>query len=455
MESNRVPKWAWAVLVLAHVLALGWALRTQGWKFPDSDRYQQAADNLRDHGVLYARPWPTAAPTGKDVQEFTIRPPGYPVVVILLGGLATRPVALLLLQNMLSLLNIGVVLRWWGQRTRSSRGQWGGGLLLALSFPGQLIYANALMSELLLQTAVLVMAGMALLLIATRRARFLVGICVAVALALLIKPVFYPLAGLVAAAGGWLAWRWRRPLLGVVGVAPALVVVLYMGWNLQRTGLFHFSSIAEINLLHYNAAGVVRALDGAEAEERWVASVLRAADAQPSFGQRQAIIQQMAARVLWTHPLVYARQHLQGMAALFVDPGRFDISEFLKLEPPKNGGFLAQIRAGGFGWALGQLPVALLVGLIGIALANVVRLGLAVRGFRQLKSSGPTLCAGRWVLVGLILYVAVLTGPLGAARFLVPVWPLLLALALVGWRPLAGRVVSGPEQGARVGESQR
>jgi hypothetical protein len=40
--------------------------------------------------------------------------------------------------------------------------------------------------------------------------------------------------------------------------------------------------------------------------------------------------------------------------------------------------------------------------------------------------------AGRWIAVGLLAYVALLTGPLGAARFLVPVWPLWLALALRG-----------------------
>ena len=43
----------------------------------------------------------------------------------------------------------------------------------------------------------------------------------------------------------------------------------------------------------------------------------------------------------------------------------------------------------------------------------------------------------RWLALGLLLYVAMLTGPLGAARFLVPVWPLLLALALVGMTPVA------------------
>ena len=42
--------------------------------------------------------------------------------------------------------------------------------------------------------------------------------------------------------------------------------------------------------------------------------------------------------------------------------------------------------------------------------------------------------AGRWVAIGLLAYLALLTGPLGAARFLMPAWPLLLGLALMGLR---------------------
>ena len=57
---------------------------------------------------------------------------------------------------------------------------------------------------------------------------------------------------------------------------------------------------------------------------------------------------------------------------------------------------------------------------------------LAVRGFLILATGGKMVQVGRWLAAGLVLYVALLTGPLGATRFLVPVWPLLLALALAG-----------------------
>ena len=224
-------------------------------------------------------------------------------------------------------------------------------------------------------------------------------------------------------------------MLLAIGLVPLLVMGAYMAWNQHRTGYFHFSSITEINLLHYNAAGVVRQMQGPAAEEAWVAQVVRLANAQDSFAARQRLIQQKAERVLLAHPWVYARQHVVGMATFFLDPGRFDVSEFLGLAPLRGGGLLAQVRANGLWHAVRQLPWALLTGLIIVGLANLARLLLAVRGFRRLgQEAAGTERAGRWIAVGLLVYLALLTGPLGAARFLMPVWPMLLGLALMGLR---------------------
>lgn len=434
MGSTRVPGWVWVVLVGAHLLGLGWALSKGTWDFPDSGRYVQAAENLRTHGQLYARPWSARAPHGQAVQEFTIRPLGYPLVILALGATRRPPVALLVVQNLLSLLNLGVVLGFWARQAQPRPKDWVWAVAGILTFPAQLIYSSTVMSEMVLQTVVLAMVGTGLLFIKTRSKRALGGVAGAVVLALLLKPVFYPLAMAMTGMGIVLAARQRRLSLGLIGLGPLMVVGLYMGWNAQRTGYFHFSSITEINLLQYNAAGVVRQVAGPAAEEKWVDAVLRTANAQPNFRARQQLIRARARAVLWSHPVVYAQQQAQGMAALLLDPGRFDISQFLGLVPPGGGGFLAQVRAGTLWQAVGRLPLAMLGWLGVVLLASVVRLALAWRGFWRLSDRELMLRHGRWLAVSLVLYIAVLTGPLGAARFLVPVWPLLLALALMGLR---------------------
>ena len=432
MVGSRVPSWVWVTLVGVHVLMLGWALSNRSWNFTDTGRYVQAAANMRQYGQLYARPWSGQVIQGAAVQEFTIRPVGYPWLIWQLGAVGEQPRALLVIQNLLSLLTIGIVLNWWGHTGRLRTGHWLWAMGSVLTFPAQFIYANAVMSEIVLQSVVVSFGVLSLLFIKTRKKRYYAGAAGMVVLGLLLKPVFYPLAAIVAGLGVVLAGGQRRASLALMGLVPLAVVGLYMGWNEKRTGYFHFSSITEINLLHYNAAGVVRQLEGPVAEEKWVNTVLRDANAQSNFSARQRLIQARAGAMLWAHPVVYAQQQLQGMAAFFLDPGRFDISQFLGLAPPTGGGLLAHARAGTLLRAVISLPLILLGWLAIVLLANVGRLVLAARGFWRLRKSGPMLRYGRWVAVGLLLYVAVLTGPLGAARFLVPVWPLLLGLALVG-----------------------
>lgn len=432
MEKAYVPGWVWTVLVSAHVLTLGWVLHQGNWAFVDTGRYIQVAENLWRHAELYARPWPVITPSGQAVQEFTIRPVGYPLAILVLGGVGGWPVLLLVVQNMFSLLNLGLILRWWGRWASPSSWDWVLAVAAMLTFPAQLIYASAVMSEMLLQTAVLGIAVAALAFVHSHRLRYCAGGAVAVIAALLLKPVFYPLAFVVAALAVGAGWRYRRPAVTAIGFLPVLVVGLYMLWNQQRTGYFHFSSIAEINLLQYNAAGVLRQIAGLEAEEKWVTQVIDQANGAPDFAARQRFIQAQASAMLTAHIGLYARQHAQGMVALFLDPGRFDLSQLLGWLPPAGGGLLTQARQGRLWQAATSLPWGQL-GLLGlILLANIVRVGAAVRGFYRLKHGNAAWRYGRWVAAGLLLYVAALTGPLGAARFLVPVWPLLLALALVG-----------------------
>lgn len=76
--------------------------------FPDSGRYLQPTETLQVHGELYAQSWPARAPRGQAVQRFTIRPLYSPLAVLSLGG--KPPVLLLIVQNLLGLLNIGLVL---------------------------------------------------------------------------------------------------------------------------------------------------------------------------------------------------------------------------------------------------------------------------------------------------------------------------------------------------------
>ncbi|QJX47261.1 hypothetical protein HMJ29_10060 [Hymenobacter taeanensis] len=427
--SSRVPAWVWAGVAAMHVLFLAWQLYHQHPQFPDSDRYLEAARNLREAGVLYARPL-TQLPL--QPQEYSIRPPGYPAVLALLGAPGQQvPVVLLVLQNLLSFLNLSLMLRWVARHSvLGSRAKWGAVLLLTVAAPAQGIYANVLMSELLLQTAVVVLALGLLGFSKTGRVSYGMGAAVAAAAALLIKPVFYPFALVFLLLSCWSAWRQKRPWLLALGLIPVLVAGAWQWRNLERTGYWHFSSIAEINLLRYNVRAVLQYTEGAEAAEQFLDTTIAAAEHQPSFAAQQRYIQRQSQVALQRHAVAYSLLHLQGMGNFFLDPGRFDIVYFFGLPQPKSG-LLSQFSQQGYsgvGHYLRQLPLGLLAVLLAVALANAGRLLLALRF--ALNRAYPL--QERLLLLGLVLYVAVLTGPLGASRFVVPVLPLLLAAAALG-----------------------
>ena len=394
----------------------------------------QAARNLRDAGLLYARP---LAEKPLIPQEYTIRPPLYPLFLLLTGGAGPGfPLATLLLQNLLSLLNLGLALRWLARRVGAlSSRQWSVMLALAAAAPGQFIYANVLMSEILLQTTVVVLWLSLEALFASTINRRILGPLLLAAFAtigtLLNKPVFFPFAFVLLGLGLWLAWQQRRVSLAALGAVPLVVVGFWMTRNEARTGYFHFSSIAEINLLRYNVRGVLQATEGPAAAEQFVRTTLATADSLPTFRAQQRYVRQVALRALLRHPFAYAGQHLRGTATFLLDPGRFDVVQFCGLNNAQGPGFLRLFnqRKGPAVLAyLRQLPLGLLAAMGMGLLANLLRLGLVVRFARARVYP----LSARLVLLGLVAYVALLTGPLGAARFVVPVLPLLLAAAGAG-----------------------
>ncbi|GAB2791913.1 hypothetical protein HNQ93_003544 [Hymenobacter luteus] len=427
---SHVPRWVWAGLVLLHLVALGWQLRRQQPYFPDSGRYVQAAHNLRTHGTLYAE---SLAGPALRPQEFTIRPPAYPLLLLLTGAdtAGRQPLIMLLLQNGLSLLNLTLALRWLASSRLSPR-QWGLVLLLAATAPAQIIYANVLMSELLLQTAVVVL-WRALLAFGqpARPTRAFAVAALATAAALLSKPVFFPAAAFLLVLGLVTGWRRQRPALAVWGAVPVLVALLWMSRNEARTGYFHFSSITEINLLRYNVRGVLQAAEGPAAAENFVRSTLAESERLPAFRDQQHYVQRAGMTVLWRYPLAYAGQHLRGMLTFFLDPGRFDLVYFLGLQDAAGPGLLHHLNQRGSPalWEyLRHLPLGLLAGLLLILAANLLRLVLVLRFLASRSYSRVS----RLLLLALVGYVAFLTGPLGASRFVVPVLPLLLAAAGAG-----------------------
>jgi len=134
-------------------------------------------------------------------------------------------------------------------------------------------------------------------------------------------------------------------------------------------------------------------------------------------------------------PVKYGLFHLKGSVRYFLDPGRFDMVTYFNTQEADAPGFLQAVNEDGLkgvvrflkqqGWGLmiilGLLVVFKLVKISGFLLYLLRR-----NEQQQLKI----------FLMILVGYLALVTGPLGASRFLLPVELLIIGGAIKGWAPI-------------------
>lgn len=372
------------------------------------------------------------------------RTPGYP---LLLAGLRTvfgdSVAAVLGLQLLLSLLTVLAAFRL-GREVGLERRAAGLAALFLGASPNLAFHATKAVTE----TSFTLLLVVCLLLLARYRRDgglpALVGAGVSAGLLALVRPIalFWPLA-----IAGWVAWRClrarpRSAWLALVPVlAAGLTVAPWVARNHRLSGRPILSTAAERNLFLYNAATVVasernvtvvEARDLMQAEARARFGELDSTD-EPGYWARLGVI---GREQLLRRPARAALVQLAGFAANFVSP--LGVSPLLahagaerSTEPhamqralalAARGRLAAAWRlvrdarllpAGGFFWAWFGLA----------ALHLVLLLALAAHGLRR-GGFG-------WLLLP-VLYFTLLTGPVGEARFRLPVEPALAVLAAAG-----------------------
>ena len=417
----------WAALVLLHLALFGWQLYKGPITMPDGFQYLHASENLREHGALYCEAWEEPL----QPRAMTLRPPFYPFLILCAQILLQGSWGILLVQVVLSLLNLYGVVWLWRQFGVSDRYQWAL-LLLVLLFPAQALYSNLVLTEMLTQTLVLLLFGAMFLFWKTQRKRYAVSAAAGGVLAMLTKPLFYPFSLVFLGWSCFQAFRLKKWVLVAVGFLPFAVAWGYQFYNEQRTGYFHFSTIAEDNLLSYNAYGMLEAQQGTRYADSLVAAVEQQAALQPSFAQQQRYIRQQGMALIAESPVAYGLYHLKGVVHFFLDPGRSDLVFFFgtgQAEAPVLTQYIKEYGYGGIFKLLGKYNIFFLLLLASIVVGN----GLKVLALLLFACNRRLPLEVRLLLLLLVGYVAVLAGPVGASRFVVPVFPLLLFTVPFAW----------------------
>ncbi|MEM8898730.1 MAG: hypothetical protein AAGC85_11525 [Bacteroidota bacterium] len=416
----------WGVVFLLHIIFF-FTQQHQHY-LPDSYEYAKEAYNLIDHGVLYCGELDDSI----NFDLFTKRAPGYPALLAFCVQLFGSELAIIGFQFLLSLFNILWVVKLLKLLEVSYRYRLT--FFFLLLYPAQFMYVNWVMTEIFFQSCLLLMLASVIYWHKTENQTWLWVYLSAFLLGIFTKPVLYLFVLPSAGALLYLGWPRLRITLICSVVIPFLTVGMYMQWNYQRTGFFHFSSIQNLTLLHQATYQTLVSSQGPEKAEDIITFIELTAAQKQSYGEEQEYIQKRVWAEIRNVPTTYTMLHVKGILNFLLDTGRQDFFTSMgwdkqivgKWESRRTEDFWINLRDLSFG----RMPPLLII-LIG-NLLKIVGIGLFLRTSNISKSL-------KWVLIGIPLYIAVMTGVLGSARFAVTVFPILTLCAIIGWSTVYAR----------------
>ena len=443
-----------AALLLVHLLYFTSSRLFPPSPLPDSEEYLQASRNLYRQGVLYC------GDLSEPIREelFTRRPPLYPLMI---GATAASGsvVPLYLLQILLSLFSIWMVANIFAPSLRDVQPIENVGytatankrfyflmFLMLLATPAQFIYANRVMAEIPFQLILVLMACCVYRYFshAGHQRRYVWSFYLLLTLGMATNPVLFPFLLPAALLSVFLFFRTRQRAWITALFLPVIWVAAYSLYNFNRTGSAQYASIQTANLVNYNLRYYLVSREGSEKASAVVDELYEQCGDQVDYKEKNQCLSEGAREMLLRHPVQYGIFHLKGSVRYFMDPGRFDLVTFFHLSKAGSSGALEVLNAEGTGGLIRFLRSqgwGMVLALGVIALFKLFKLS----GFLIYLFRGKRDLAFRIFLALLVGYLALVTGPLGASRFYLPVELMVIGAALKGWLPLLGRKLT-PER---------
>ena len=398
------------------------ALQFKSLYLTDSQEYFYQAENIKNHGSLYS--WKWAQPFS--LQMWTLRTPVYGYLIHLFQKISASHFAILFFQNLLAFLNFtGLV--WLLKDVNLPKRMLHSLLILALVlFPTRLVYTNMIMSELVLETTLFWAFFCLVNYLISGNPNLMLVYNLLLALAVLTKPVlvYFWLPNLIFL--GYLAWKNRSIILISQSFIMPAAIALLCFYNQQVTGYFHFSSIKTYNLYDYNTKGLLANLYDSEYANTVIREMIKTDQDYASLKERTEYIEAQSYGIIKQHLGYYTWLHFRGMINFFLDPGRYDLVNFLpSLQTKTEFSFFGTLKEKGLSGIpeyVSRLPIGLTLYMALIFLVNLT-LTVAFCCWIFLKTQPLAIRIFGFLLVG---YMAAAPGPIGCARFKEPVWFLLI-----------------------------
>lgn len=408
------------IIVIIHLFYFIIAVIYGNIYMADSYEYLQQAFNLKNYSSVYCLDFSQPI----NIHFFTKRPPLYGFIIMILKIIMNTDYIILFVQNLMSFLNIiGIVklLEDFNFSINYKRVL----LILLILLPVQYIYCNMVMSEILLQTLLFWSFYYFVMFIKNSKIEYILACNVFLALAVLTKPVllYFWIPNLILLI--FLFLKERRITIILPGLIMPVVIFLLSFYNYHTTGSFHFSSIRQMNLVGYNSAFLLVNVYGEEEGYKRVAEMRKYLSTIDDFSKLQKEEDRIGYELIMNHKYEYAKYHLKGMVNFFLDPGRFDINNYLGIKEENNTGLLYTFTKEGytgiFKFILKQ-PIYIIVYIVLMMIINILMV-ISMINFLFVKQVKLEL---KIFLYLLIFYLCLFSGPLGTMRYKVHIIPLLL-----------------------------
>jgi hypothetical protein len=336
----------------------------------------------------------------------TRRTPGYPFYLLLSGGGCFARLFQIIPALLVPLLSLQLLSHFSNSRKAAQLLMW-----LFVFYPLQFYYTSLIMPEIWVQFFLLLLA------LNLIQKKYAAGVVYATALAAF-KPVFLPFLFLSVLLFSLLA-KWQKSVL----LLP-LCAYLFIGLvNKKQTGVFHFTSIATVNAWDYNARAVInRNVNSLQASQFMgyhdsIARTMR-------FDSGMKYLSQQTQNVIFSNLITYAFLHIRGCLITLIDPGRYDFIAWWQL--PEGKGLMGIKGGHGLSAFFSQPPLYLTYIFVFLFL-SILKVLCALRGlFFNMQYQQV------WILFVLFAIPLAMVGPVGSARYLMPVAPILFIFCALG-----------------------
>jgi len=386
----------------------------------DSYEYLSQAQNIFTSGSWYAGD----LANGINPDLFSFRLPLYAVFIGLIKTFWNSDIVIIFCQYGLSIFNFVLlysIVSFLRIRNKKHYGTYG--LVFLLMMPTQLIMAGVIMSDIFLQTLILLLFYTCIRYLYDPNTRKVSYIALLLSLLILTKPVTLFLTPVVFF---WMVVFSKRfsfrflPLL----LVPAVYVMICFQQK-HQTGYFHYTSMKAVNQLKFHARYTLLNLYGEEVAEKFTSDALHRINLSKTYQERNELMNSIGDSVILAHPMTFARLYIKGCFVFMMDPGRHDFSVFMGDENKDGTGLFYKSNDANeksISTITNGIPLYQKIYMVYGLICNLL-IGILILYF-FLKV--PFHKKIKWLLVLFILYFVMATGMLGVARYRSEIIPLLI-----------------------------